>query len=446
MADKIVTDNILQKATEGIIQLIADNIFEFESYNDTEIAELFSLTPEEAQHISDLIADTVISQYKLWSSKKVSDELLSAKNECNDYTDDRLSGISSISLKYCEELPDVGESNCIYILKSTDSNPDTLNLYDSDNTTWISIGDFNISLDDVYKKSEVDTKLDLKADKTEILAQDDVLTDISLATTTNVLSATTTIEELDKKVDKTSIVTSISSTSTDDTVPSAKAVYDNVIKDNNIKTFTTLEQLGLVDGCTVEEIFVALPNDSYLEIACHTNSLGSDLNYVQNVPIVDGDYGILSIRKKNRYRFAIEYKLSGGGAISKNELYIGNLKGIDGTGLTWKRVCTTSVADVPLTKINTFNSTGVTGDVQYEVKNGICVVKAWGISSITNNTWLDLCTLPKAKTDIGNSIVDANGDGTIVGFVYVEGTMLRGMFYGSANYGHGSFSYSVAES
>ena len=48
------------------------------------------------------------------------------------------------------------------------------------------------------------------------------------------MSATTTIEELDKKVGKTSIVTSISSTSTDDTVPSAKAVYDNVIKDNNL--------------------------------------------------------------------------------------------------------------------------------------------------------------------------------------------------------------------
>ena len=60
MADKIVTDDILQKATEGIIQLIADNIFEFESYNDTEIAELFSLTPEESQHISDLILVTSV--------------------------------------------------------------------------------------------------------------------------------------------------------------------------------------------------------------------------------------------------------------------------------------------------------------------------------------------------------------------------------------------------
>lgn len=362
MADKIVTDNILEKATEGIIQLIADNIFEFESYNDTEIAELFSLTPEEAQHISDLIADTVISQYKLWSSKKVSDELISAKNECNDYTDTRLANISSISLKYCTALPSVGESNCIYILKSTDSNPDTLNLYDG---TWISIGSFTIKLDDFYKKLEIDTKLDLKADKTEILAQDDVITDTSLATTTNVLSATTTIEELDKKVDKTSIVTSISSTSTDDTVPSAKAVYDNCIKDNNIKTYTTLEQLGLVTPTTISEIFNKLPSNSkgLFEVV---------KSKVTDMPTITGGYTLLLIEKLSNGRFNIMLKPSLSGSVAVNELYIGQLKGDDGTGLTWKRVCTTKVENTDVVVKSISNDEISSGTMQYKVINGIC--------------------------------------------------------------------------
>lgn len=429
MADKIVTDNILEKATEGIIQLIADNIFEFESYNDTEIAELFSLTPEEAQHISDLIADTVISQYKLWSSKKVSDELLSAKNECNDYTDTRLANISSISLKYCTTLPSVGESNCIYILKSTDSNPDTLNLYDG---TWITIGSFTIKLDDFYKKSEIDTKLDLKADKTEILAQDDVITDTSLATTTNVLSATTTIEELDKKVDKTSIVTSISSTSTDDTVPSAKAVYDNVIKDNNLKTYTRLEQIGLTSGCTVEEIYSALPNDSYFECGTNTTYNNSPLYVINNLPNQYG--GLLVIRKASKnVRNTIEYRTTNGNGIM-TDLYIAQFKGVDGTGLSWKRVCTTSVVDVSQ-KTLTYNDTtnykpeSTHVDYGYRVLNGICYLQVYVRVVAPSSSPITICNLPKPVSGVrGVANSWTNNDSSVLAIkygVYTEDSTFR---------------------
>lgn len=396
MSNKIITDDILQKAIQDTIQIIADNIFEFESYSDESIAELFSLTPEEAQHISDLIADTVISQYKLWSSKKVSDELLSAKNECNDYTDTRLSNISSISLKYCTVLPSVGESNCIYILKSTDSNPDTLNLYDG---TWVTIGNFTIKLDDYYKKSQIDTKLDLKADKTEILAQDDVITDTSLATTSNVLSATTTIEELDKKVGKTSIVTSVDSSSTDDTVPSAKVVYDNCIKDNNLKSYTTLEQLGLTAPTTVSEIYNAMPNNSICRI--------KSLNYaITDTPT---DYGVLKIDKIDIYSFDIEFKRSKSNIVTGCNRWIGQLKGDDGTGLTWKRLCTTSVNDVAKTTItfsdvtNYKNADNGNAFSYYYVQDGICHLSIYlqCVSPVNTSTRI-ACTsdIPKPKTPI----------------------------------------------
>lgn len=443
MADKIVTDNILEKATEGIIQLIADNIFEFESYNDTEIAELFSLTPEESQHISDLIADTVISQYKLWSSKKVSDELISAKNECNDYTDTRLANISSISLKYCTALPSVGESNCIYILKSTDSNPDTLNLYDG---TWVTIGKFTIKLDDYYKKSEVDTKLDLKADKTEILAQDDVITDTSLATTTNVLSATTTIEELDKKVDKTSIVTSISSTSTDDTVASAKAVYDNAIKDKNLKTYTNLSQLGLTAPTTVGEIFLAMPaNGSLAVIQCE--------DLATSVTDVPTTFGILTIEKCSTGRFSILYKKSLYGSVSPNELYIGQLKGSDGTELTWKRACTTSITDVDATNIIFDDETNYkpnsTTPIRYCIYNGICYVTG-GIECISVPTSKNInvtTSIPKAITDqyFRGFNINGNDDSSCMK-IYIHNSTLNLRYGVNGNSYRFSFSYPVAES
>ena len=389
MANKIITDDILKKATEGVMQTIADNIFEFESYSDESIAELFDLTSEEAEKVSQLINDEVISKYKIWSSYGTNEVIKSAISEANDYTDNRLSNLASISLKYCTALPTMGESNCIYILKSTNSNPDTLNLYDVDNASWVSIGSFDVSLNDYYTKTEIDTALVLKADKIEILAQDDVLTDISLATTTNVLSATTTIEELDKKVDKTSIVTSISSTSTDDTVPSAKAVYDNVIKNNNIKTYTDITQLGLTTPTTVENIFKNMPDNSLL---CQMVD-----NYsITNVPYGNG---ILIIHKRRDSKFSIEFKISAGGTVAQNYLYIGQLKGGDVTGLTWQRVCTTSVEDVPVTNITetlvTSNATGET--LSYFVKDGKCYIEldAIKIVSISSGGWLSSFNFPK---------------------------------------------------
>lgn len=252
MANKVVTDSVLQRATQDIMQTIADNIFEFESYSTEEIAELFNLTPEEAQHLSDLIADTVISQYKLWSSKKINDELGIAKSECNDYTDEKLSGIASISLKYCTVLPDTAENNCIYILKSTDSNPDTLNLYDG--TQWTTIGSFTVSMDDYYTKTEVDTALDLKANKTEIFSQDNIIADTSLASGGNVLSASVTVEELNKKVDKTSVLSVISDSATDDDLYSAKLINNELNKKANTGDVVSKTDMSTtIDGNSTDD-------------------------------------------------------------------------------------------------------------------------------------------------------------------------------------------------
>ena len=427
MDNKIITDDILQKAIQDTIQIIADNIFEFESYSDESIAELFSLTPEEAQNLTELINDEVISKYKLWSSKKVSDELLNAQNECNDYTDDRLSGISSISLKYCEELPDVAESNCIYILKSTDSNPDTLNLYDSDNTTWISIGDFNISLDDVYKKSEVDTKLDLKADKTEILAQDDVLIDTSLATTTNVLSATTTIEELDKKVDKDNLVTTYSANVTDEQVFSAKVVHSEFSKGFN--------------GILTQSMTSVTDMDNLTRLGQH--EVVWDTTNISNFPPVSKGTTRMRIKiegiSTSMYRQEIEFHA---GVVNQG-IWYRNL--IDGVWSTWKKITTSTVEDVDKVIITTQNLTA--GIVSYFVKNGICYVSISGITPSLNggSTIITANTLPLPDTK-GNNHYTIGTTSGVVG-LFVINNDGSAMFYGQNTVSYfGQFSYPVAES
>lgn len=358
------------------------------------------------------------------SSKKINDELISAKSECNGYTDSMLSNISSITIDYVDTLPATGDSSTIYILKSADStSKDTLNLYN--NGTWTNIGDFEIGLEEYYKKSEIDSKLDLKADKTEILSQDNVIVDTTQATTTNVLSSITILQELDKKIDKTNIVTSVDDTVTDEQVPSAKAVYDN-IKNTNIKTYTTLEQLGLTEPVTVGDIYNILPEKSIFVY-------GTAISRVTDVPTSDG-LGILIIEKDSPSKFNITFKPSGSGAVKENILYLGQLKGSDGSGLVWSKVCTTSVTDIPQTAL-TYNDTtnykpeSTNIGYGYRVLNGICYLQAYVRVVSSSDSPITICNLPKPEQGVrGVASSWTNNDSSVLGIkygVYTEDSTLR---------------------
>ena len=66
-----------------------------------------------------------------------------------------------------------------------------------------------------------------------------------------------------------------------------KAVYDK-LQDYNIKTYTKPEQLGLADGCSVGDIFMAMPNNSYFE--CGVNIAKTDVLYnIEGVPNKGGE-------------------------------------------------------------------------------------------------------------------------------------------------------------
>lgn len=177
--------------------------------------------------------------------------------------------------------------------------------------------------------------------------------------------------EFDEYVKKTAITDTVDGKSTNSQVPGAKFIYDNAIKNKNLKTYTSLSQLGLESGCKTYDIFSAMPENSYIEIGCNESKSGNLVN-VSDIPVV---YGLLTIRKWDKTRFAIELKMSGGGTLAPNTLYIGQLKGNDGSNLTWKRVCITSIDDVPTTKLELIDSES-SGNVYYKVLNGTCYV--WG--------------------------------------------------------------------
>ena len=442
---KQVSSDVMQELTNKIQDIVNNYCWNLEEYTPEEIEQLFDGTSEDIDYYSSIIKDTTTSKNFLWSSSKVVEEISKAIIEANEYTDSLLKNISSISLKYVETLPTTGESNVIYILKKTDeASNDTLNLYNDG--SWTSIGEFTISLDDFYTRDKADELLDKKANKTEVISNDKILQ--TLDSTTNsadtILSTNGLQSELDKKIDKTSIVTSIDENSTDDTVPSAKTIYDNAIKDKNIKTYTTLEQLSLASGCGVGDIFNALPNNSYLEIGVHS-SADQGLYAITDVPS-GYKFGILTIRKISLYRFDIQYKISNGGSVIDNIMFIGQLKGSDGTGLTWSRVCTTSISDTSGTGtlVHKNGSTVVKGTVTYEVINGICYCTFLSVApNLTGGKICSVTGVPKSKR-LACGMLAQNG-ATSGSMSIGENSNIIYVYKSSASSGSGSFSYPVAE-
>ena len=386
---KVIDEVVFKKSIEDMLQYLSDNcLYEFVPYDDTEISNLFSLTPEEAQKLSDLISDEVVSKYKLWSSSKVNDEISQSKIECNDYTDKMLTNISSISIKYVDTLPtsDISTST-IYILKNTGGGNDTLNLYDGG--SWTVIGDFVISLDDYYKKSEMDTKLNDKANKTEVLLQDKIQTTAGNEPNDTVYSSKLVKTELDKKandsevVKKTDISKTIDKTSTDNTVPTSKAVETRmskreIIKNVDLNTFVDEGKYYIASGCT-------------------------------NSPIDGGYLNIMRYDDDFVCQICARYYIS----TSKN-MYIRTK--VSGTWQDWQKLCTTSVDNIPVTSLawaeTTYFENTFTG-CWYQVKNGVCFVNIDMIcnSPMTGGYKLPI-TLPTPNTDYVHSSVSSLPNGS----------------------------------
>ena len=210
MASKdLVSEEVLQELINKLEEIVNNYCHNLEYYTDNEVQDFFQADAQEITYYNGLINDAITSKNFLWSSKQIAEELAKSIIEANSYADNLVKNIASIKLKYVTSLPtsDISE-HTIYILKASDgTSKDTLNLY---NVTdgWTSIGDFNISLDDYYDKTEIDTKMDLKANKTEVVANDKIVQ--ILGSTTNssdtVLSTSGLQVEMDKKANDDEVI------------------------------------------------------------------------------------------------------------------------------------------------------------------------------------------------------------------------------------------------
>ena len=196
------------------------------------------------------------------------------------------------------------------------------------------INELKSGLDDKVNKTDITKTIDGSSTDTQIPSAKATYDLANTKANTNHTHNTSDIKGLSIPTP----TTIINSSSTDTEFASTKAVYDSAIKEKNIKTFTVLAQLGLEDGCSVKDIFLAAPVSSLTTINVTSDN-------IKNVP---SSNGVLIILKRGT-RFSIEFKVSVSGSVCPNELYIGQLKGSDGSGLVWNKVITdTDIANLSI--------------------------------------------------------------------------------------------------
>ena len=440
MADeKIITSSVFEQGITEIMQDIANNLYEFEEYTEEEVADLMDLSEEEVAELTRVINDTTVALNKVYSNKKVEDLLSELEVTCNKYADEKIGGLANIHLAYVDSLPSLGEDNTIYILKSTTGGNDTLNLY---NNGWISIGEFAISLDNYYDKAEVDALLNDKANANEVISQDDVVSDMSSVSSSTLLStAGLEVElnkkvnlddmttELDKKVDKSAIATVLDNTVTDEQVASAKAVFDST-------KYSSISLECPIDKSPLEFAVENMKANTIL----YFNSWG---NKSGDTPDAWGSYiGIM--HKDNRDIFLIVISELGDSRVNTCRR---------GVWSGWRRICTTSVADVPNTIVSTNDVFTSTNDIGYSVSNGMCTLKveATGLSYTTdiNHSWTKATDdiLPKPKMGVKFPLVCLPSGKSVVCTIDRNNKNLKvcGTIPSGTTGIYGSVSYPVAE-
>ena len=431
--------------------------------------QLYSLSLDAIKYICNLINQTVdlpstilddlhIATNTTYSSYKLDTLLKALKDENVKYCDEAIAGLNKLTKEIVDDSSKVVKENTIYLILTNPVN----NVYEQwllINGTPQMIGTTEMNLDSVYTKQEADARYTLISDfdalKTTVdkkVNKTDIVNNLTSTDTDKPLSANqgkVLKDEVDLKandsevVKKTDIATTIDSTSTDTQVPSAKAVYDNAIKNNNIKTYASLEQLGLTAGTeTLQSIANSMVDGS---MAIILNVAGA------NKTIYPTDYGNLIAYRGNNNRIDfMYYPTTDHVETGKGLLYICSYHATKDILFEWQRVCTTSAPNSKK-KITLDSSIFSEGDVYYEVRNGVCYVSILNLKPVKAGTSLLVSnSMPKTNYYILQTLSLGNTDTLpttpICARIGVGDTKLYIHSNNNTKALYGSFSYPVAES
>ena len=247
-------------------------------------------------------------------------------------------------------------------------------------------GNTQVDMSDYYSKTDSDNKFATKVDLDTHVAD-------SVAHLTQ--------DERDKILTTDDIATSIRTNPSNDKVASEKAVNDLLQTEGSGNLTIPLNE--------------DLNNLIYNRTRVWMNSQTDQIDTFTNMP--SGRYeecAVIFIPYENATDTFGEQIFVG----NTNRIFIRNKFHEEWTA--WRRVCTTSVADVPKTVITSEN-TNVTLNQRcvYEVIDGICYVSLWGIRSTVKGQHIICTSMPKTKiTTQGIGTYGTSGVSGCCAFIY----------------------------
>ena len=343
-----------------------------------DIKALINLSDEEIASLQSLIS-TEIRLDKCFSSSDTYNRLLTVENECKKFTLEQLAKKAGVVYKVVADTTGVDSTEFLYLI-SNGSNG--YNIYAYIDGSAVKISDTNINLDDYAKLSDLDnfvkktdadgkyatiTTVDGKVDKTSILT-----TISTTATNKQAYGASVINTELDKKFDKDNILSIIQDTD-NSKVFGAKAVYDTFNqKADNINLYEIKE------GEKSKHIVIDLPASHSIS-GKTTRLFVSDNILAIGLQIWNG-----TILEKD-FRTPL---------INSNHIFIPT------------KALTPVSANV--------NFTNVDSSCNYTVINGMCYVNIWSMN-ITSNLSVETIfnNLPRAKVSAQFILSNADGSKTV---------------------------------
>ena len=377
-------------------------------------------------NVSEGIDDLNLRTDGTFSSVKIDTLLNTLKTDCNDYTDRLVANLSRLELKIATSESEITQPNTMYLYKPSGST--SYEQYVVIEGTKVLLGTTDINMGDYYTISQTDAKFVLKTDfdslKTEIdkkVNKTDIVDNLTSTDTDKPLSANqgkVLKDEVDLKandsdvVKKTDIVTTIDNTSTDDKVPSAKAVLDRCIQGKRIDQ-------SVVDTYGTEILKYPLGRWVITSDIIAKKFTDLPIRFSGHIDITSISYNNNPWYDQHAYRVYFYVPYIGGSYVRKLES--GSTAGVIIKDTGWQRICITNVLDVPKTTITPVIPSGMVmgsggANMFYVVKNGWCTIRfSLNItsSSTTNSSWIKIATgLPKPATgDEVRGLLNENGKG-----------------------------------
>ena len=382
---------------------------------------LCSVIKHTASLSDNIVDDLHLRSDGTFSSVKINTLLNTLKSDCTQYTDTLVANLARLELKLVTNESDISQPNIMYLYKPDGAT--SYNQYVVIDGTKVLLGTCDVEMSDYLKVSDAANKYTLKTDYDTLVNE---VTDIKdkINTHTDDTDIHTSADEKASYALKADITDTIDSTSTSDKMASAKAVFDAIHE----PILMTLSSTSDITALLTKLKSLAPGTNATIKLYDNSGVLFPVTgNYIGTVSVINGnEITVICVNhwySQHAYTFKVQN---------------------DDTSISLNRICTTSVADVPLTAL-TLND-WVSGSVNYCVKNGICYVWVESLISSTMATGNQVITsgLPKPLKSnwypLGASIPANN---TIL--VWVDGNLVNNAGINDAYY-YGSFSYPVAES